>query len=83
MTLCFLLLDWNYWRYGMVVDEGKQQQICAEHTNSKRVEPEPAAIADKSVRVDVTSSLTGVIHGSCGIDVEKEKALKEKYGFSN
>ena len=77
------VLEWKYRGCGRAVDEGKPQQICAEHTNAKRVEPEPAAIADKSVRVDVTSSLTGVIHGSCGIDVEKEKALKEKYGFSN
>ena len=67
----------------MVVDEGKQQQICAEHTNSKCVGPDSVVIADKSVRVDVTSSLTGVIHGSCDIDAEKEKALKEKYGFEN
>lgn len=60
--------DWNYWRYGIVVDEGKQQQICAEHTNSKCVGPDSVVIADKSVRVDVTSPLAGVIKNSCGID---------------
>lgn len=45
----------------MVVDEGKQQQICAEHTNSKCVEPDSVVIADKSARIDLTDSLTGVI----------------------
>lgn len=67
----------------MVVDESKQQQICAEHTNSKCVETEPAVIADKSARFDVTFSLTGVIKNSCDIDAEKEKSLKEKYGFES
>ena len=28
-------------------------------------------------------SLTGVIKNSCDIDAEKEKSLKEKYGFGN
>lgn len=67
----------------MVVDEGKQQQICAEHANSKCVEPDSAVITDKSAHLDVTSSLTGVIKGSYDINLEKEKILKEKYGFSN
>lgn len=53
----------------MVVDEGKQQQICAEHTNSKCVEPDSVVIADKSARIDLTDSLTGVIKNSCDIDV--------------
>lgn len=67
----------------MVIDESKQQQICAEHTNSKCVETEPVVIADKSARFNVTSSLTGVIKNSCDIDAEKEKSLNEKFGFSN
>lgn len=67
----------------MVADEGKQQQICAEHTNSKCVEPDSVVIADKSARIDLTDSLTGVIKNSCDIDAEKEKSLKEKYGFGN
>lgn len=67
----------------MVVDEGKQQQICAENSNTKCAGPEPAVIADKSAHFDVTDALTGVIQGSCGIDAEKEKSLKEKYGFGN
>ena len=62
---------------------GKQQQICAEHTNSKCVGPNSVVISDKSAHFDVTDALTGVIQGSCGIDAEKEKALKEKYGFSS
>ena len=73
----------SFVRYGMVVDEGKQQQICAEHTNSKCVEPDSVVIADKSARIDLTDSLTGVIKNSCDIDAEKEKSLKEKYGFGN
>ena len=67
----------------MVVDESNQQQICAGNSNAKRVEAESAVIADKSAHFDVTSSLTGVIKKSCDIDAEKEKALKEKYGFGN
>ena len=67
----------------MVVDESKQQQICAEHTNSKCVGPDSVVIADKSARIDLTDSLTGVIKNSCDIDAEKEKSLKEKYGFGN
>ena len=42
----------------MVVDEGKQQQICAEHTNSKCVEPDSVVIADKSARIDLTDWIT-------------------------
>lgn len=45
----------------MVVDESNQQQICAGNSNAKRVEAESAVIADKSTRVDLTDSLTGVI----------------------
>ena len=67
----------------MVIDESKQQQICAENSNTKCVETEPSVIADKSARFDVTASLTGVIKNSCDIDAEKEKSLKEKYGFGN
>lgn len=67
----------------MVVDESKQQQICAEHTNSKCVGPDSVVIADKSARIDLTDSLTGVIKNSCDIDAEKEESLKEKYGFEN
>lgn len=67
----------------MVIDESKQQQIGAENSNTKCVETEPAVIANKSAHFDVTYALTGVIQGSCGIDAEKEKALKEKYGLSN
>lgn len=67
----------------MVVDEGKQQQICAENSNTKCVKPESAVIADKSAHFDVTDALTGVIQGSCDIDAEKEKSLREKYGFGN
>lgn len=67
----------------MVVDESNQQQICAEHTNSKCVGPDSVVIADKSARIDLTDSLTGVIKKSCDIDAEKEKSLKEKYGFGN
>ena len=60
-----------------------QQQICAEHINSKCVGPDSVVIADKLTLFDVTSSLTGVIKNSCDIDAEKEKSLKEKYGFGN
>ena len=67
----------------MVVDESNQQQICAGNSNAKRVEVESAVIADKLTLFDVTSSLTGVIKNSCDIDAEKEKSLKEKYGFGN
>ena len=67
----------------MVIDESKQQQIGAENSNTKCVETEPAVIADKSARIDLTDSLTGVIKNSCDIDAEKEKSLKEKYGFGN
>ena len=67
----------------MVVDESKQQQICAEHTNSKCVGPDSVVIADKSARIDLTDSLTGVIKNFCDIDAEKEESLKEKYGFEN
>lgn len=67
----------------MVVDESNQQQICAGNSNAKRVEAESAVIADKSTRVDLTDSLTGVIKNLCDIDAEKEKSLKEKYGFGN
>lgn len=67
----------------MVVDESKQQHICAEHTNSKCVGPDSVVIADKSARIDLTDSLTGVIKNSCDIDAEKEESLKEKYGFEN
>lgn len=67
----------------MVVDESNQQQIGAGNSNAKCVEAESAVIADKSARFDVTSSLTGVIKNSCDIDAEKEKSLKEKYGFGN
>ena len=67
----------------MVVDESNQQQICAGNSNAKRVEAESAVIADKSTRVDLTDSLTGVIKGSYDIDLEKKKFLKEKYGFGN
>jgi hypothetical protein len=67
----------------MVVDESNQQQICAGNSNAKRVEAESAVIADKSTRVDLTDSLTGVIKNRCDIDTEKEKLLKEKYGFGN
>lgn len=67
----------------MVVDESNQQQICAGNSNAKRVEAESAVIADKLTLFDVTSSLTGVIKNSCDIDAEKEKSLKEKYGFGN
>lgn len=67
----------------MVVDESNQQQICAGNSNAKRVEAESAVIADKSTRVDLTDSLTGVIKNHCDIDTEKEKLLKEKYGFWN
>lgn len=67
----------------MVVDESNQQQICAGNSNAKRVEAESAVIADKSTRVDLTDSLTGVIKNACDIDAEKEKSLKEKYGFGN
>lgn len=45
----------------MVVDESNQQQICAEHINSKCVGPDSVVIADKLTLFDVTSSLTGVI----------------------
>lgn len=44
----------------MVVDESNQQQICAEHINSKCVGPDSVVIADKLTLFDVTSSLTGV-----------------------
>ena len=67
----------------MVVDESNQQQICAGNSNAKRVEAESAVIADKSTRVDLTDSLTGVIKNPCDIDAEKEKSLKETYGFGN
>ena len=67
----------------MVVDESNQQQICAGNSNAKCVEAESAVIADKSTRVDLTDSLTGVIKNPCDIDAEKEKSLKEKYGFGN
>ena len=67
----------------MVVDESNQQQICAGNSNAKRVEAESAVIADKSTRVDLTDSLTGVIKKSCDIEAEREKSLKEKYGFGN
>ena len=67
----------------MVVDESNQQQICAGNSNAKRVEAESAVIADKSTRVDLTDSLTGVITNPCDIDAEKETSLKEKYGFGN
>ena len=67
----------------MVVDESNQQQICAGNSNAKRVEAESAVIADKSTRVDLTDSITGVIKNPCDIDAEKEKSLKEKYGFGN
>ena len=67
----------------MVVDESNQKQICAGNSNAKRVEAESAVIADKSADFDVTDALTGVIQGSCGIDAEKEKSLKEKYGLGN
>ena len=67
----------------MVVDESNQQQSCAEHINSKCVGPDSVVIADKLTLFDVTSSLTGVIKNSCDIDAEKEKSLKEKYGFGN
>ena len=63
--------------------ESNQQQICAEHINSKCVGPDSVVIADKLTLFDVTSSLTGVIKNSCDIDAEKEKSLKEKYGFGN
>ena len=53
------------------------------NSNAKRVEAESAVIADKSTRVDLTDSLTGVIKNPCDIDAEKEKSLKEKYGFGN
>ena len=67
----------------MVIDESKQQQIGAENSNTKCVETEPAVIADTSARIDLTDSLTGVIKNPCDIDAEKEKSLKEKYGFGN
>lgn len=67
----------------MVIDESKQQQIGAENSNTKCVETEPAVIADKSARIDLTDSLTGAIKGSYDIDLEKKKILKEKYGFGN
>ena len=51
----------------MVVDESNQQQICAEHINSKCVGPDSVVIADKLTLFDVTSSLTGVIKNSCEI----------------
>lgn len=67
----------------MAIDESKQQQIGAENSNTKCVGPDSVVIADKSARVDLTDSLTGVIKNSCDIDAEKEKSLKEKYGFGN
>lgn len=37
-----------------------------------------------NVTATVTGAYTtGVIQGSCDIDAEKEKSLREKYGFGN
>jgi hypothetical protein len=45
----------------MAIDESKQQQIGAENSNTKCVGPDSVVIADKSARIDLTDSLTGVI----------------------
>ena len=60
----------------MAIDESKQQQIGAENSNTKCVGPDSVVIADKSARIDLTDSLTGVIKGSYDIDLEKKKFLK-------
>lgn len=67
----------------MIVGGSEQQKICVKNSNTECAEHEPTVIADKSVRVDLTDALTGVIQGSCDIDAEREKSLKEKYGFGN